>query len=81
MPERLMALFMLIVGGVGSAYMLTRLDSESQRLLQLDTLWYPRKKRETDESELRKIRRNIRILYSAFLVTSFVTVIYVIFGR
>jgi len=56
--------------------MLTRLDSESQRLLQLNKLWYPRKKRGTDDSELRKIRRNIKVLYIVFLIISIVMVIY-----
>jgi hypothetical protein len=48
------AFVMLLIGGLGSAYMLTRLDRESRRLFELDKYWYPGKKRGTDESDVKK---------------------------
>jgi hypothetical protein len=77
MPRVGVALFMLLVGGVGSAFMLTRLDRESLKLLEADKRWYKNKKRGSDESELRKIRRKIKVLYNTLLIISVVMIIHI----
>lgn len=58
--------------------MLRRLDREAQRLYQGDKLWYTNKKRETDEIEIQRIRRNIKILYVICLIGSITTVFYLV---
>ena len=78
MRREITGILMLFVGGVISASMLTRLDRESRRLLELDKYWYPRKQRGTDESELRKIKLKIKIMYNTFLVISIVGILLII---
>ena len=62
------SLFLFVVAGFLAAFMLTRLDRESQKLLEADKRWYKTKKRGLDESELRKIRRKIKFFYNALLI-------------
>jgi hypothetical protein len=69
---RLSIIILFLITGSASAYMLTHLEREAQRVLDGARYWYGEKKGWDEAHELRKIRRNITILYTVCLIISIV---------
>jgi hypothetical protein len=79
MRPLLIALFMLLVTGIGSTYMLFGLDQEAKRLVEGRRRWYGENKSDAEwNDEVLRVRRKIKILYATLVVGSIVAA--VIFG-